>query len=63
MSFFIVPILHLQFCEWISSVSHMAAPLITLLLDYVGNVQLCCRIIEQLKHKKEWADIKEKACK
>ncbi|MCJ8736698.1 hypothetical protein PDJAM_G00015440 [Pangasius djambal] len=52
---------NLQFCEWISSVSHMAAPLITLLLDYVGNVQLCCRVIDQLKSKKEWAAIKEKA--
>ncbi|XP_053488447.1 ankyrin repeat and SOCS box protein 2b isoform X1 [Ictalurus furcatus] len=52
---------NLQFCEWISSVSHMAAPLITLLLDYVGNVQLCCRVIELFKSKKEWAAIKEKA--
>ncbi|KAI5102538.1 ankyrin repeat and SOCS box-containing protein 2 [Silurus meridionalis] len=52
---------NLQFCEWISSVSHMAAPLISLLLDYVGNVRLCCRVIEQLKSKEEWAAIKVKA--
>ncbi|XP_058254345.1 ankyrin repeat and SOCS box protein 2b isoform X3 [Hemibagrus wyckioides] len=52
---------NLQFCEWISSVSHMAAPLITLLLDYVGNVQLCYKLIEQLKSTKQWIAIKEKA--
>ncbi|KAM9466512.1 ankyrin repeat and SOCS box protein 2b isoform 1-T1 [Clarias gariepinus] len=52
---------NLQFCDWLSSVSHLAAPLISLLLDYVGNVQLCCGVIKQLKHKNEWVDIKEKA--
>ncbi|KAK3537773.1 hypothetical protein QTP70_017839 [Hemibagrus guttatus] len=55
------PLSPLLFCEWISSVSHMAAPLITLLLDYVGNVQLCYKLIEQLKSTKEWIAIKEKA--
>lgn len=54
--------LHFQFCEWISSLSHTAAPLISLLLDYVGNVRLCCRITEQLKRTNEWAAIKEIAC-
>ncbi|TSM77358.1 Ankyrin repeat and SOCS box protein 2 [Bagarius yarrelli] len=52
---------NLQFCEWVSSVSHMAVPLITLLLDYVGNIQLCCKVIEEIKNKEEWAAIKEKA--
>ncbi|XP_017546371.1 ankyrin repeat and SOCS box protein 2b isoform X1 [Pygocentrus nattereri] len=54
---------NLQFCEWISSASvcHMAAPLISLLLDYVGNVHLCCRVTEQLNRKEEWIGIKEKA--
>ncbi|XP_060735621.1 ankyrin repeat and SOCS box protein 2b isoform X1 [Tachysurus vachellii] len=52
---------NLQFCEWISSVSNMAAPLITLLLDHVGNVQLCYKLVEQLRSKKEWVAIKEKA--
>ncbi|XP_007257438.3 ankyrin repeat and SOCS box protein 2b isoform X1 [Astyanax mexicanus] len=54
---------NLQFCEWISSTSmhHMAAPLISLLLDYAGNVHLCCRVTEQLNRKEEWTEIKEKA--
>ncbi|XP_062862804.1 ankyrin repeat and SOCS box protein 2b [Trichomycterus rosablanca] len=54
---------NVQFCEWISStsVSHIAAPLINLLLDYVGNVQLCCGITKHLKSKEAWPVIKEKA--
>ncbi|XP_066536184.1 ankyrin repeat and SOCS box protein 2b [Hoplias malabaricus] len=54
---------NLQFCEWISSdsVSHMAAPLINLLLDYVGNVHLCCKLTELLNSKEVWSEIKEKA--
>ncbi|KAI4892274.1 hypothetical protein NFI96_011998 [Prochilodus magdalenae] len=54
---------NLQFCEWLSSssVCQMAAPLISLLLDYVGNVHLCYRVTENLNSQEEWIEIKEKA--
>ncbi|XP_072545302.1 ankyrin repeat and SOCS box protein 2b isoform X2 [Salminus brasiliensis] len=54
---------NLQFCEWITSapVCHMAVPLISLLLDYSGNVNLCHKVTEKFSRKEEWIDIKEKA--
>ncbi|XP_026867398.2 ankyrin repeat and SOCS box protein 2b isoform X2 [Electrophorus electricus] len=53
----------LQFCEWVTSpsVCHMAAPLISLLLEYTGNVRLCSRVTECLNGKQEWVAIKGKA--
>ncbi|KAK1793261.1 hypothetical protein P4O66_011648, partial [Electrophorus voltai] len=58
-----VPNLYLQFCEWVTSpsVCHMAAPLISLLLEYTGNVRLCSRVTECLNGKQEWVAIKGKA--
>ncbi|XP_052000899.1 ankyrin repeat and SOCS box protein 2b [Xyrauchen texanus] len=52
----------LKFCEWISSScwSHSAGSVVDLLLDYVGNVQLCSRITEHLQRKQEWPTIQEK---
>ncbi|RXN22846.1 ankyrin repeat and SOCS box 2-like protein [Labeo rohita] len=52
----------LQFCDWISSSCwrHSAGQFIDLLLDYVGNVQLCSRIRDLLLDKQEWTSIKEK---
>ncbi|XP_072558750.1 ankyrin repeat and SOCS box protein 2-like isoform X1 [Paramormyrops kingsleyae] len=52
-----------QFCEMIStpSVSRWAGPIIDVLLDYVGNVQLCARLIEHLDSYEDWGVIKEKS--
>ncbi|KAL4656386.1 ankyrin repeat and SOCS box protein 2 isoform X1 [Arapaima gigas] len=53
----------LQFCEVISSpaVSRWAGPVIDLLLDYVGNVPLCSKLMEHLESYEDWASIKEKS--
>ncbi|XP_059377109.1 ankyrin repeat and SOCS box protein 2-like [Carassius carassius] len=53
---------HAQFCDWIwsSCWRHTAGRLIDLLLDYVGNVQLCSRIRDLLLDQPEWTSIKEK---
>uniref|UniRef100_A0A0P6K729 Ankyrin repeat and SOCS box protein 2 n=1 Tax=Heterocephalus glaber TaxID=10181 RepID=A0A0P6K729_HETGA len=52
-----------QFCEILSApeVSRWAGPIIDVLLDYVGNVQLCSRLKEHIDSFEEWAVIKEKA--
>uniref|UniRef100_A0A8C1FP55 Ankyrin repeat and SOCS box containing 2b n=1 Tax=Cyprinus carpio carpio TaxID=630221 RepID=A0A8C1FP55_CYPCA len=52
----------LKFCDWISSSCWRpsAGPLIDLLLDYVGNVQLCSRIRDLLLDEPEWTSIQEK---
>ncbi|XP_062267077.1 ankyrin repeat and SOCS box protein 2-like isoform X2 [Platichthys flesus] len=52
-----------QFCEMISapSISRWAGPIIDVLLDYVGQVTLCSRLMEHLDSYSEWSIIKEKA--
>ncbi|KAF5879917.1 ankyrin repeat and SOCS box protein 2-like, partial [Clarias magur] len=52
-----------QFCEMIArpKVTNWAGPIIDILLDYVGHVKLCSRLIEHLDTYSEWAQIKEKA--
>lgn len=52
-----------QFCEVLSTpeVSRWAGPIIDILLDYVGNVQLCSRLKEHIDSFEDWAVIKEKA--
>uniref|UniRef100_A0A4W5JL07 Ankyrin repeat and SOCS box containing 2a, tandem duplicate 1 n=1 Tax=Hucho hucho TaxID=62062 RepID=A0A4W5JL07_9TELE len=52
-----------QFCEIISTrtISRWAGPIIDVLLDYVGQVKLCSRLIEHLDSFKDWEVIKEKA--
>ncbi|ELK27324.1 Ankyrin repeat and SOCS box protein 2 [Myotis davidii] len=52
-----------QFCEILSApeVSRWAGPIIDVLLDYVGNVQLCSRLKEHIDSYEDWAVIKEKA--
>ncbi|XP_033976867.1 ankyrin repeat and SOCS box protein 2-like [Trematomus bernacchii] len=52
-----------QFCEMISapSISRWAGPIIDVLLDYVGHVTLCSRLMEHLHSYSEWNVIKEKA--
>lgn len=56
-------LLFLQFCEMVSTdmYSHWAGPIIDVLLDYVGDVNLCSRLIEHLDSYPDWANIKEKA--
>ncbi|XP_071222071.1 ankyrin repeat and SOCS box protein 2-like isoform X2 [Salvelinus alpinus] len=52
-----------QFCELISSSSmcNWEGPIVDLLLDYVGNVQLCARLTEVLRGRREWPSIKAKS--
>ncbi|XP_017293739.1 ankyrin repeat and SOCS box protein 2 isoform X1 [Kryptolebias marmoratus] len=52
-----------QFCEMISapSISRWAGPIIDILLDYVGHVTLCSRLMEHLDSYSGWSIIKEKA--
>ncbi|KAL6105666.1 asb2 [Pungitius sinensis] len=52
-----------QFCEWISTsaVSKQAGPIIDLLLEHVGHVQLCSRLTELLDSREEWLAVKRKS--
>lgn len=52
-----------QFCDMVSApeISRWAGPIIDVLLDYVGNVQLCSRLKEHIDSYEDWAVIKEKA--
>uniref|UniRef100_A0A670YHD8 Ankyrin repeat and SOCS box containing 2 n=1 Tax=Pseudonaja textilis TaxID=8673 RepID=A0A670YHD8_PSETE len=52
-----------QFCEMVSTpeMSRWAGPIIDVLLDYVGNVQLCSRLKEQIDSYEDWSNIKVKA--
>ncbi|XP_035808536.2 ankyrin repeat and SOCS box protein 2-like [Amphiprion ocellaris] len=53
----------IQFCEMISvpSICRWAGPIIDVLLDYVGHVSLCSRLMEHLDSYPDWRNIKEKA--
>ncbi|KAM7396057.1 hypothetical protein PAMA_007368 [Pampus argenteus] len=53
----------IQFCEMISapSICRWAGPIIDVLLDYVGHVTLCSRLVEHLDSFSDWSNIKEKA--
>ncbi|XP_034274278.1 ankyrin repeat and SOCS box protein 2 isoform X1 [Pantherophis guttatus] len=52
-----------QFCEMVSTpeMSRWAGPIIDVLLDYVGNVQLCSRLKEHIDSYEDWSNIKVKA--
>ncbi|XP_066484709.1 ankyrin repeat and SOCS box protein 2 isoform X2 [Tiliqua scincoides] len=52
-----------QFCEMVSApeLSRWAGPIIDVLLDYVGNVQLCSRLKEHIDSYEGWSAIKYKA--
>ncbi|XP_065111889.2 ankyrin repeat and SOCS box protein 2 isoform X2 [Paramisgurnus dabryanus] len=52
-----------QFCEVISAdnYSRWAGPVIDVLLDYVGHVNLCARLREHLDSYPDWNCIREKA--
>lgn len=51
-----------QFCEWISIpvMSKWTGPIIDLLLEYVGNVQLCSKLTELLHSREEWHIVERK---
>ncbi|XP_037550482.1 ankyrin repeat and SOCS box protein 2-like [Nematolebias whitei] len=52
-----------QFCEWISTpaMCKWAGPVINLLLEHVGPVQLCSRLTALLDSREEWHLIKRKS--
>nr|XP_056706744.1 ankyrin repeat and SOCS box protein 2 [Euleptes europaea] len=52
-----------QFCEMVSTpeMSRWAGPIIDVLLDYVGNVQLCSQLKEHIDSYEGWVNIKKKA--
>ncbi|XP_060612256.2 ankyrin repeat and SOCS box protein 2 isoform X1 [Anolis sagrei] len=54
---------NVQFCEMVSApeISRWAGPIIDVLLDYVGNVQLCSRLKEHIDSYEGWSNIKLKA--
>ena len=58
-------LLYLQFCEWLSTSAgrDRAGPIVDLLLEYVGSVQLCARITELLDSREDWAPIRHKTRK
>ncbi|CAL1602956.1 unnamed protein product [Knipowitschia caucasica] len=53
----------MEFCELVSSTSasRWVGPIVDLLLDYVGHVTLCSRLLEHLDSYSEWSPIKDKA--
>ncbi|CAG5866414.1 unnamed protein product [Menidia menidia] len=52
-----------QFCEWISgpAMSKWAGPIIDVLLEHVGQVQLCSKLTELLDSREEWQAVKQKS--
>ncbi|XP_049917800.1 ankyrin repeat and SOCS box protein 2-like [Epinephelus moara] len=52
-----------QFCEWISTsvMCKWAGPVIDLLLEHVGHVQLCSKLTELLDSREEWLAVKRKS--
>ncbi|XP_016527521.1 ankyrin repeat and SOCS box protein 2b isoform X2 [Poecilia formosa] len=52
-----------QFCEWISTpaMCKWAGPVVDLLLEYVGHVQLCSQLSALLDSRDEWRAIKRKS--
>ncbi|XP_032364340.1 ankyrin repeat and SOCS box protein 2 [Etheostoma spectabile] len=50
----------IQFCEAVSS-CRSAGPIISLLLDYVGHVRLCSRLLDVLERRSDWKPIRLKA--
>ncbi|XP_068436263.1 ankyrin repeat and SOCS box protein 2-like isoform X1 [Clinocottus analis] len=52
-----------QFCEWVSTsvMCKWAGPIIDLLLEHVGHVQLCSKLTELLDSREEWLAVKRKS--
>ncbi|XP_062323383.1 ankyrin repeat and SOCS box protein 2-like isoform X2 [Osmerus eperlanus] len=57
------PTRYFQFCDAISepSVHPWTREILSVLLDYVGHVQLCSRLQERLDSCDDWSDVKDKA--
>ncbi|XP_028293638.1 ankyrin repeat and SOCS box protein 2-like isoform X2 [Gouania willdenowi] len=57
------PVTAIQFCEWISTpaMNLSVGPIVDLLLEHVGQVQLCHKLIEQLDRQEEWHYVKKKS--
>uniref|UniRef100_A0A8C6SU47 Ankyrin repeat and SOCS box containing 2b n=1 Tax=Neogobius melanostomus TaxID=47308 RepID=A0A8C6SU47_9GOBI len=55
----------IQFCEWLASsiMCKWAGPMIDLLLEHVGQVQLCSKLTELLDSTEEWRAVKGKSSK
>uniref|UniRef100_A0A1A8HS97 Ankyrin repeat and SOCS box-containing 2b n=2 Tax=Nothobranchius kuhntae TaxID=321403 RepID=A0A1A8HS97_NOTKU len=53
----------IQFCEWISTpvVCERVGPVLDLLLEHVGHVQLCSKLTQLLDSRDEWHDVKRKS--
>uniref|UniRef100_A0A8C9YYY1 Ankyrin repeat and SOCS box containing 2a, tandem duplicate 2 n=1 Tax=Sander lucioperca TaxID=283035 RepID=A0A8C9YYY1_SANLU len=56
----LLPSILFQFCEVVSG-CRGAGPIISLLLDYVGHVRLCSRLLDVLDSRSDWKPIKLKA--
>ncbi|XP_056150379.1 ankyrin repeat and SOCS box protein 2-like isoform X2 [Lampris incognitus] len=54
---------YIQFCEAISnpSINRWAGPIISLLLNYVGHIRLCSKLVDHLDSYDGWMSIKQKA--
>ncbi|XP_033987942.1 ankyrin repeat and SOCS box protein 2-like isoform X1 [Trematomus bernacchii] len=52
-----------QFCEWMSTsvMCQWAGPIIDLLLEHVGHIQLCSKLTELLDSREEWLAVKRKS--
>lgn len=63
-AFFCLSLFLSQFCEWISTsaMCEWAGPIIDLLLEHVGHVQLCSKLTELLDSREEWLAVKRKSC-
>ncbi|XP_034555253.1 ankyrin repeat and SOCS box protein 2-like [Notolabrus celidotus] len=57
------PMRLIQFCEVFSNpgLCRLHGPIMSLLLDYVGHVKFCSRLLEVLEACSKWAEIKLKA--
>lgn len=53
----------MQFCEWLASSTmyKCAGPIVDLLLEHVGQVQLCSKLTELLDSTEEWRAVRRKS--
>ena len=53
-----------QFCDFISVswLVNLVGSVVSILLDYVGQVSLCRRMTKILEKHKEWPDIQRTTC-
>lgn len=53
-----------QFCDFVSVswLVNLVGRVVTILLDYVGQVSLCCKLTKILQKHKEWPHIQRTTC-